>query len=333
MANAKLIVSTDSNGKQILTYTPEDLSTTVVLSGWVCDKRFDDVQIKDTFGRPLWNVKVSADNPVDTHEGTRTSGDDVREDIGSNLSSGGITALLNLLATLGDSGYSNAKGDFVATPAVGAKTVAITGLRFTLEVANVVLGGLVKVDTSGNVFLLDISSIVVSSGVITLANIDDFVSGDSVVAVFTGPDKTIDIGQDVQKIEEQAALPGWYSNGILDVDTTNISAATHYYPSATGASMDTFKDQSSTGKFIDADGTLTLTLEVTNDEDTTNADWKQVQFYDDNAAALIDSITVTNGTVVWAVSLNEMNFRHYRWVIVASGATNTVIKKVRNKAS
>ena len=53
----------------------------------------------------------------------------------------------------------------------------------------------------------------------------------------------------------------------------NNRSDTNYYPSSTGMSMDGYKDFSLSGKFIDADGTMTLSIEATNDEDTTNADW------------------------------------------------------------
>ena len=130
---------------------------------------------------------------------------------------------------------------------------------------------------------------------------------------------------------ESDPLDEHYINESL-VDTTNVSAATHYYPSSTGGTMDGFKDQSLSGKLIDADGTLTLTLEVSNDEDSTNADWNDAYFYDDELNATVATKTVTNGTELFTLSCNNNNFRRYRWVVVASGATNTVILKERKKA-
>ncbi len=137
-------------------------------------------------------------------------------------------------------------------------------------------------------------------------------------------------GTTSNRAEEIDPLP---SKKLLDdlVDTTDISAATHYYPSATGGIMDGFTDYSLTGKLIDADGTLTLTLEVSNDETAAGADWVPVYFYDDELNVLALQKTVTNGTELLALSLNNNNFRLYRWVVVASGATNTVILKGRKK--
>jgi len=132
-------------------------------------------------------------------------------------------------------------------------------------------------------------------------------------------------------VTEANPISTHYLNQSL-VDTTNVSAATHYYPSATGGSMDGYKDMSLTGKFIDADGTLTLTLEVTNDEDRLFTDTASVYFYDDELNATVATKTVTNGTELFELSVNNCNFRYYRWVVVASGATNTVILKNRLKA-
>ena len=139
-----------------------------------------------------------------------------------------------------------------------------------------------------------------------------------------------DTGTDSNKAFEVNPLSDQYVSSSL-ADTTNVSAATHYYPSSTGGTMDGYKDQSLTGKFIDADGTLTLTLEVTNDEDT-SGDWNGAYFYDNELNSTVNTKTVTNGTELFTLSVNNNNFRRYRWVVVASGATNTVILKERKKA-
>jgi len=112
-------------------------------------------------------------------------------------------------------------------------------------------------------------------------------------------------------------------------DTTDVAATTHYYPSATWATMDGFEDMSLSGKFIDADWTLTLTVEATNDEDTASADWIQVYGYDDKNDVNTNSWTITNGTLTFAISFNDMNYKYYRVKLVASWATNTVIIKER----
>ena len=116
------------------------------------------------------------------------------------------------------------------------------------------------------------------------------------------------------------------------LDTTNLAAATNYYPATTGTSMDGYKDLSLSGKFIDGDGTFTMTVEAMNDEDTTNGDWIQVYGYDDKNNVTANSWTVTNGTLTYAISFNEMNYKYYRIKVVNDGATNTAILKTRRKA-
>ncbi len=174
-------------------------------------------------------------------------------------------------------------------------------------------------------------SIVAASGVLTVTGATTpFASGDTYAVGVLQLEPTIDTATDSKKVFEIAGVNTWIANEDL-VDTTNITAATHYYPSESGGVMNTWKDGSLSGKFIDADGTLTLTLEVTNDEDTAG-DWIQAYFYDDKNNITTNSITVTNGTLTFLASLNNNNFRRYRWVVTASGATNTVILKHRKKA-
>jgi hypothetical protein len=149
-------------------------------------------------------------------------------------------------------------------------------------------------------------------------------NGELVVAGFDWSAESITVA-------EQSPLDQQYVNESL-VDTTNVAATTHYYPSSSGDTMDGYKDMSLTGKLIDADGTLTLSLECMNDEDTAAGDWNSVYFYDDVANANVLTQTVTNGTITFAVSANNNNFRRFRWGVTASGATNTVILKQRRKA-
>ena len=170
-----------------------------------------------------------------------------------------------------------------------------------------------------------------AANVITVAGAGTpFASADTYYVGICYQDKNYTAATNSSRSEEVDPLSEQYVNESL-VDTTNVSAVTHYYPSSTGGTMDGYKDQSMTGKFIDADGTLTLTLQVTNDEDT-SGDWNGAYFYDDELNATVNSKTVTNGTELFSLSMNNNNFRRYRWVVVASGATNTVILKERKKA-
>jgi hypothetical protein len=135
-------------------------------------------------------------------------------------------------------------------------------------------------------------------------------------------------------VTEQDPVDQHYTNLAINVDTTNVAGAPtdHYYPGATGATMDGRKDLSISGKLVITTDTLTLSVEAMNDEDTASGDWIQVYGYDDKNNTTANSWTVTNGTLTFAISFNNMNYRYYRVKLNATGATNTVIIKGRTKA-
>lgn len=124
------------------------------------------------------------------------------------------------------------------------------------------------------------------------------------------------------------------------VDTTNLShvTGTFYYPSSTGAAMLPFKDLSLTGKIIgDATpGTVTLTVEVTNDEDRAAGDWIDITmggYRPDDDTSGNASITVSNGTETFAIDFDNLNYSYYRVkVVIAASSTNTVVVKQKKKA-
>lgn len=60
MANPTVVIVAGTS----LTYTPKDGTNTSVLSKWICDKHFDTVLIKSAFGNPIFDIKVSATNPI-----------------------------------------------------------------------------------------------------------------------------------------------------------------------------------------------------------------------------------------------------------------------------
>lgn len=100
----------------------------------------------------------------------------------------------------GASTYSNASGDFTATPTVGTTNITITGLPFTLEEKHLVNGSIKRIDSDGLVSVVDSGTISVSGSVITLDEADDFETGDSVVVSLTGPDKAYDVALDAIRI-------------------------------------------------------------------------------------------------------------------------------------
>jgi hypothetical protein len=125
-------------------------------------------------------------------------------------------------------------------------------------------------------------------------------------------------------------LGGSAIEDVSILDTTNLAAATHYYPSATGTTMDGFSDCSFSGKLVDADGTITMTFEAMNDDDATG-DWIQVYGYDDKNNVTTNSWSITNGALTFAISFNNCNYKRVRVKVVNDGATNTIIIKARKK--
>jgi len=223
---------------------------------------------------------------------------------------------------------TGANGDGVSAYA-SATSITITGLPFTFAATDV--ESVEQIPTSGtSTVYSDKADFSVSGTTLTVTG-SSFDSTDVFVVKLTGKVRGYDSGFDSDKVSEIAQERFGYAPENL-VDTTNLSAATHYYPSSTGGTMDSWRDQSLSGKFIDADGTVTVTLEVTNDEDASSADWVTSYFYDDNSDLTVNTFTVTNGTLTFLASINNNIFRRYRWVVVCSGATNTVILKGRKKA-
>ena len=82
------------------------------------------------------------------------------------------------------------------------------------------------------------------------------------------------------------------------LDTTNISAATHYYPSSAGFSMDGYKDLTIQYGLTDADGALTFTVEAKNDD---SADWIDIT----KAGYRLDDHT-TGNTSLFALDLRAV---------------------------
>jgi len=143
--------------------------------------------------------------------------------------------------------YTNAAGDFVATPTTGAKTITITGLSFTLEAINVVSGSIKRIVSDGTVIDLDLSDVSVAGGVITLDNIDNFTAGDVIYATFIGPDKAYDQSLDVTKIVVQNPDYGHYTSVETLVDEADVAGK-----QATG---DAGGDAT---HIVDADGAFTV---------------------------------------------------------------------------
>jgi hypothetical protein len=110
-----------------------------------------------------------------------SNGDVIDPSTGASAATGG-----------GSSTYSTAQGDITATPTVGTTNITVTGLPFTLTAEQIANGVVKRIASDGTVTVVDTGSVVVSGGVITLADADNFVSGDTVSVSLTGPDKAYD---------------------------------------------------------------------------------------------------------------------------------------------
>lgn len=110
------------------------------------------------------------------------------------MSGGGASAVGG-----GDGAYSNSRGDFTATITNATKNITITDLSFTLEGKHVVNGSVKKLTSAGGVIRVPLTTISVAAGVITLADADDFVTGDEVVVFIFGPDKAFDKDTDQKR--------------------------------------------------------------------------------------------------------------------------------------
>ena len=216
-------------------------------------------------------------------------------------------------------------------------TITASGFPFTVDDGNCTVASILYKDSATSTWTLLSNgvngvSITAASNIITVAGAGTpFASGDVYFISISYQEKAYTKTTQSKAVGERDPITEFYINNAIEADTTNVSAATHYYPSATGGTMDGGKDLSVDGKLIDADGTLTAYLEVTNDEDASGADWKKAYGYDDINNSVVNQFTVTNGTVEFAISFNNNNYRRFRWVVVASGATNTVIAKGRVK--
>jgi len=228
--------------------------------------------------------------------------------------------------------------DFTATYTSNV-TITLSGLPITVSDSSQIV--YIKViPSSGDAAIYvngsDGTKITYSSNVLTIAGAGTpFASGDVYEVGLNAQRKSYDATTDTTKVTNQTPESSKYVQDSL-VDTTNVAAATNYYPSSTGMSMDGFKDMSLSGKFIDADGTMTLSVEFTNDEDTTNADWIDGSLTGIDVKTGINVIagglTVTDGTLTFGLEYDNINFSHVRIKMVNDGATNTAIIKMRRKA-
>lgn len=228
--------------------------------------------------------------------------------------------------------------DFAVTYA-SPSTLNCVGAPFTVDDSTCfVLSIMVK--SAANVWKKYINgangvSIYALNDLITIAGHTDtaFASGDLAYRVAINyQSKNYDPSTDTSKVSVMNPTAMNYVQDSL-VDDVNFTADTRYYPSSDGLSMDGYKNFSITGKFIESDGQITMTVEATNDEDSATADWVQIYGYDTKNNSIINSLYVDDSaSTTFAIDFDNLNYSLVRVKIVNAidaAASNTFIVKAR----
>jgi hypothetical protein len=209
-----------------------------------------------------------------------------------------------------------------------ATQLTVSGLSFTPNPQ--LLNKIEQYTSAGaltNTFTPQTYTITYSAGVYTVTGAT-FGATDLFVIYQQGPERTSNLATNSQQTIEGNGINYQCVEESL-VDAINTAGATIYYPSSLGATMLGYRNLSLSGKLIDADATLPMTLEVTNDEDATNADWIQVYGYDAKNNSLVNSISAVSGTTTFEWDFDNLNVRFWRVKVVPTDATNTMIIKAR----
>lgn len=253
---------------------------------------------------------------------TTDANGNVRVATGSGGSAGG-----------GNNTYSTEQGDFTATPMNGTYSIVLSvdsigGVAITA--ANLANGILKIMDVSltpdeYKTVTLDKFTWTAATKTIDITNCTGAFTlgtGDVVSLTLTGPDKMRDSSTDAQRTSAIRDMSDQYVSETL-IDTTNVAAATNYYPSSSGVSMDGYKNLSIQGL---TSGGVTTTIEVTND-DAASPDWFDIttHLYDWVSAAYAASYVDVN----MLFFLENLNVKALRIKSVTSDATNAVQYNLR----
>jgi len=183
----------------------------------------------------------------------------------------------------GNSVYSNAQGDFIATANVGTKTITLSAYAST--VLSSVLGTgihfqnavIKRRNSAGAVDTLPVTNVSFASNVLTLSDMTaNFASGDTVVVMVIGPDKGFDEANDFQKVTQGTLLAGEdLTNNVIKVENrfsyaTIATATTTTIKSGAGFLHRITVSGGTTGAIIVYDNTAASGTKII-DFDTTNA--------------------------------------------------------------
>lgn len=201
-------------------------------------------------------------------------------------------------------------------------TVTVSGAPFTVDDANCRIAWIMYQPSGGNwqsplVNGVDGVSLTASSNVITVAGAGTpFASGDTYAVGISYQNKGYTLTTNSNRSEEIDPLDEHYLEEEL-IDTTNVAAATNYYPSSDGQPFGNYNNVSIHGE---TSGGVTFTVEVKIDDST---DWVDIT----RAGYRLDDNTTGNASLVdqsFIMDFDDLHVRHIRIKSVTADATNGV---------
>lgn len=130
--------------------------------------------------------------------------------------------------------------------------------------------------------------------------------------------------------------PGSASSGIVQYEDASyasgaqLAAGTHYFPSTDGAVLGTYRSVSLLGNMQIAAGSIIASMEVTNHESPSAADWIQVYGYDAVGNGTENFVSASAGnTTKFAWYFDDLNARKYRVKVYLDDALSSFTLKAR----
>jgi len=220
----------------------------------------------------------------------------------------------------GASVWSTKQKDFITSTTDDTKNVSITGLSWTLEAENVAI--VEKFESNGDKSTLALTNVIVSGGVITLGDIDDFASGDTVSVTLIGPDKAYDEGIDAGTVHVINPEYGHWTSPehLVDLSAEGASDQLYVIP------WESYKNGSIHYKIVNtnAGDTITLTMFATNNAD---ADDSAVTDWVDVTTAMLGAASKSvNNASLEEIAFFNSNLTPLKFalrVVTATGGTDT----------
>lgn len=233
----------------------------------------------------------------------------------------------------GNNTYSTEQGDFTATVTNATTNIVLSvdsvgGSSLTAaNFANAILKVWDASTDEMKRITMDDFTWTSATKTLALANctgVFTFATADVVSLTITGPDKMRDSATDSQKASLIRDVSDQYVNETL-IDTTNVGAATNYYPSSAGLAMDGYSGLSIQAQIS---GGVTATIEVTND-DASSPDWVDItdSCYNWTTAGTRYSASWVDTNFLFM--LENLNVKAVRIKSITSDATNSVQYNVR----